>query len=122
MLNELVEWLKRMTVFMILCEMLLSFSPSKSYKRYMKPFVGLILLLRIAVFLVGTVEVDWNSRVSEVFDYYEQSVNSYLETYPVVVEKQESQPSNQEITKVAEIKIRIVDVGGNEGNEGESMD
>ena len=88
----------------------------------MKPFVGLILLLRIAVFLVGTVEVDWNSRVSEVFDYYEQSVNSYLETYPVVVEKKESQPSNQEITKVAEIKIRIVDVGGNEGNEGESMD
>ena len=112
MLNELVEWLKHMAVFMILCETMLSFSPTKSYNKYMKPFVGLILLLRIAVFLVGTVEIDWNSRVTEMFDYYEQSVNCYLESYPVVMEKQEDEKLNQDITRVAEIKIKVVDVGG----------
>ena len=113
MLNELVEWLKRMAVFMLLCETMLSFSPTKTYKRYIKPFVGLILLLRIAVFLVGTVEVDWNRRVTEVFDHYEQSVSQYLEIYPVVNEKQKEK-LNDNIINVGGVKINTIEIGGAE--------
>jgi len=112
-LNELVEWLKRMAVFMLLCETMLSFSPTKTYKRYIKPFVGLILLLRIAVFLVGTVEVDWNRRVTEVFDHYEQSVSQYLEIYPVVNEKQKEK-LNDNIINVGGVKINTIEIGGAE--------
>lgn len=109
MLNELVEWLKHIAVFMILCETMLSFSPTKTYKRYIKPFVGLILLLRIAVFLVGTVEIDWNRRVTEVFDHYEQSVSHYLEIYPVVEEKEKL---NENIINISGVKIEEIEIGG----------
>lgn len=112
MLNELVEWLKHIAVFMIVCETMLSFSPTKTYKRYIKPFVGLVLLLRIAVFLVGTVEIDWNERVSEVFDHYEQSVSRYLEGYPVIEEKITEEKLNKDITNIANVKIDNIEIGG----------
>lgn len=114
MLNELVEWLKHIAVFMILCETMLSFSPTKNYKRYIKPFVGLILLLRIAVFLVGTVEVDWNRRVTEVFDHYEQSVSHYLEIYPVMEETEEEKKLNEDIISINEVNVGEIEIGGKE--------
>lgn len=111
MLNELVEWLKHIAVFMILCETMLSFSPTKTYKRYIKPFVGLVLLLRIAVFLVGAVEIDWNERVSEVFDHYEQSVSRYLEAYPIIDKNTEDIKLNEDITNVLDVKIENIKIG-----------
>lgn len=83
-MDGLVVWLKELAVFIVICETLLSFSPNGMYKRYIKPFVGLILLLRISAFLIGTVEVDWNKRIDEVFSGYEDSVSLYLENVPVV--------------------------------------
>lgn len=83
-MDGLVSWLKELAVFIVVCETILSFSPNGMYKRYIKPFVGLILLLRISAFLFGTVEVDWNKRIDEVFGGYEQSVSRYLENMPVV--------------------------------------
>ena len=110
MLNELVEWLKNIAVFMILCETMLSFSPTKTYKKYIKPFVGLILLLRISVFLVGAVEVDWNNRVNEVFEHYEQSVSRYLEVIPIV---ENEEKLNEDITSVTAIKIEEIKIMSN---------
>lgn len=112
MLNEFVEWLKHIAVFMILCETLLSFSPTKTYKRYIKPFVGLILLLRIAVFLVGASSIDWNSRVTEVFDNYEQSVSRYLEIYPVVSEENKEEKLNKDIITVTKVDVDAIEIGG----------
>ena len=111
MLSELVEWLKNIAVFMILCETMLSFSPTKTYKKYIKPFVGLILLLRISVFLVGAVEIDWNNRVNEVFEHYEQSVSRYLEVIPII---ENDEAINKDITDVLEIKIEDIKVGAEE--------
>lgn len=86
-MDGLVEWLKELAVFIVLCETILSFSPSAVYKRYIKPFVGLILLLRISSLLIGTVEVDWNERVNTIFSGYEQAVSQYLENIPVIEEE-----------------------------------
>ncbi len=85
-MDGLVSWLKQLAVFIVICETVLSFAPNGVYKRYIKPFVGLILLLRISSFLIGTVEVDWNKRIDEVFAGYEESVSLYLENVPVVEE------------------------------------
>jgi len=84
MLNGVVDWLKELTIFMVICETILSFSPTAGYKRYIKPFVGLIVLLRITSFLFGAVELDWSNRVEDIFSEYEQSVSHYLENIPVV--------------------------------------
>lgn len=114
MMVELVEWLKRITIFMILCETILSFSPSKGYRRYIKPFVGMILLFRITVFLFGAIEIDWNKKVEEVFDHYEQSVSQYLENNSVVDEELKEEILNENITNISNISIGKIKIGEEE--------
>ena len=44
MFLSVFEWLKGLTVFVIVCETTLGFAPSLQYKRYLKPFVGFVIL------------------------------------------------------------------------------
>jgi len=122
-MDGLVSWLKELAVFIVICETILSFAPTGVFKRYIKPFVGLILLLRISAFLIGTVEVDWNKRIEEVFDGYEQSVSRYLENMPVVEitddEKEENiyayengKQLKQDLIKIDKIMISPINIGG----------
>ena len=126
-MDGLVSWLKELAVFIVICETILSFSPTGVYKRYIKPFVGLILLLRISAFLIGTVEVDWNKRISEVFSGYEQSVSRYLENIPVVdpendesailqysTEDNGSGELKQDLINIEEVVVSPIEIGGNE--------
>jgi len=124
-LDGLVLWLKELAVFIVICETILSFSPTGVYKRYIKPFVGLILLLRISAFLIGTLEVDWNKRVDEVFDGYEQSVSMYLENITIVEEDAAKEnvfskyndtdngKLNQNLINIEEVIISPIEIGGN---------
>lgn len=124
-MDGLVSWLKELAVFIVICETILSFSPNGMYKRYIKPFVGLVLLLRISSFLVGAVEVDWNKRIDEVFSGYEESVSRYLENASVVeAYDEESEKENvlyddtgskgieQELINIDKIIISPITVGG----------
>lgn len=122
-MDGLVAWLKELAVFIVICETILSFAPTGVFKRYIKPFVGLILLLRISAFLIGTVEVDWNKRIDEVFAGYEQSVSMYLENTPIVEvtnEKKENEPYSykdatelkQDLINIDKIIISPIDIGG----------
>ena len=126
-MDGLVSWLKELAVFIVICETILSFSPTGVYKRYIKPFVGLILLLRISAFLIGTVEVDWNKRISEVFSGYEQSVSRYLENIPVVependenailqydIEDNGSGELKRDLINIEEVVVSPIEIGGNE--------
>lgn len=123
-MDGLVLWLKELAVFIVVCETILSFSPSGVYKKYIKPFVGLILLLRISAFLFGTIEVDWNERIDAVFNEYEQSVNRYLENVPVIEEisgqpeevpkydlVQEDEKLNDDSIKVDKIVVSPIRIG-----------
>ena len=109
-MDGLILWLKELAVFIVICETILSFSPSGVYKRYIKPFVGLILLLRISAFLIGTVEVDWNKRIDEVFAGYEQSVSLYLENVPIVEADEESYFSIYNDTSNKELKQELINI------------
>lgn len=122
-MDGLVLWLKELAVFIVICETILSFAPTGVFKRYIKPFVGLILLLRISAFLIGTVEVDWNKRIEEVFDGYEQSVSRYLENMPVVEITDDEREENiyayengkqlkHDLIKIDKIMISPINIGG----------
>ena len=122
-MDGLVSWLKELAVFIVICETILSFAPTGVFRRYIKPFVGLILLLRISAFLIGTVEVDWNKRIEEVFDGYEQSVSRYLENMPVVEITDDEKEENiyayeksiqlkQDLIKIDKIMISPINIGG----------
>ena len=123
-MDGLVMWLKELAVFIVVCETILSFSPSGVYKKYIKPFVGLILLLRISAFLFGTIEVDWNERIDAVFNDYEQSVSTYLENVPIIEEISEQQEDSlvydtlqdkeklkEDIIKVERIIVSPIEIG-----------
>lgn len=111
MMDELVEWLKQIAVFMVLCETILSFSPTKTYKRYIKPFVGMILLFRISVFLFGAVEIDWNKRIEDVFVHYEESVGHYLENSTIVNEEKQNEMLNTDLIEIKDITIDEIRIG-----------
>lgn len=98
-MNDLVSWLKELAVFIVICETILSFTPNAVYKRYIKPFVGLIMLLRITSFLFGAVEIDWNQRINEIFTDYEQSVNCYLENASIVKQEDAVTERLNEVTQ-----------------------
>lgn len=123
-MDGLVLWLKELAVFIVVCETILSFAPSGVYKKYIKPFVGLILLLRISAFLFGTIEVDWNERIDDVFNDYEQSVSRYLENVPVIEEIsdqsedvliynliQENEKLNDDSIKVDKVIVSPIKIG-----------
>ena len=124
-MDGLVLWLKELAVFIVICETILSFSPTGVYKRYIKPFVGLILLLRISAFLFGTVEVDWNKRIDEVFAGYEQSVSRYLDNITIVEERaakedtfssyneMENAKLKQDLINIEKVVISPIEIGGN---------
>lgn len=111
MLDEFVEWLKQLSIFMILCESILSFAPTQTYRRYIKPFVGMILLFRIVVFLIGAGGVNWDERVEEVLNRYENAISSYLEEEAVVEEDFKKEILNEDIINVSEITIDRIRIG-----------
>lgn len=123
MLDGVVEWLKELTIFMVICETILSFAPTTVYKRYIKPFVGLIVLLWITSFLFGAIEIDWNARVDEIFTDYEQSVSQYLENIPVVetdavyeesvdvLSNENEEKLKEDIIKIDNIIISPIEIG-----------
>ena len=127
MLNGVVNWLKELTIFMVICETILSFAPTSAYKRYIKPFVGLILLLWITSFLFGEIHTDWNKKMEQIFIDYEQAVSHYLENVPLVEgeKKQkyqaedftleydflENEKLNEYIIKVNEIVVSPIRIG-----------
>lgn len=121
MLDSLVEWLKELTIFMVICETILSFAPTSTYKRYIKPFVGLIMLLWITSFFFGAVEIDWNQRIHTIFDEYEQSVSRYLENVPIVdteadgsENKTDDEKLNDNIINIGNVVISPIKIGGEE--------
>ena len=129
-MDGVVSWLKELTIFMVICETILSFAPTAVYKRYIKPFVGLIILLWITSFLFGAIEIDWNQRVDSIFTEYEQAVSHYLENVPIVDEDiakdklmeeytaapglEEGKILNDDIIKVDNIVINPIKIGVSE--------
>ena len=104
MLDSLVEWLKELTIFMVICETILSFAPTSTYKRYS--------------FFFGGVEIDWNQRVHTIFDEYEQSVSRYLENVPIVEvdenkyeEEKEDEKLNANIINIEDVVVNPIKIG-----------
>lgn len=118
MLYGVVEWLKELTIFMVICETILSFAPNATYKKYIKPFVGLILLLWITTFFFGAVEIDWNQRINDIFRDYEQSVSQYLEHMPVVDTEEAYNAGTEKLNgnsiNIEPVVIDPIEIGGTE--------
>ena len=65
----------------------------------------MILLFRITVFLFGAAQVDWNRRVENVFEHYEQSISSYLDKEEIVNENSNDKILNEDIINIQDVSI-----------------
>ena len=78
MFISVFEWLKGLTVFVIVCETTLGFAPSLQYKRYLKPFVGFVILLRIIGFWLSDNTYEMKLDIDELFVEQEISFGNIL--------------------------------------------
>ncbi len=46
-MNEIVEWIKRLTIFLIMAKMIVHLRPKQEYEKYLKLVVGLMVLTMI---------------------------------------------------------------------------
>lgn len=68
-MNELVELIKRIGIFMIAAQAVLHFAPGQKYEKYIKLIVGALVLLQFVTPLggiLGRAETDWNGKLSEM--------------------------------------------------------
>lgn len=78
MFYEIFEWLKTITIFVIFCETLLGFAPSVEYKKYLKPFAGLLILLKITAFLMGDMNEKGIMNFNEILSEYQYTVGEIV--------------------------------------------
>ena len=66
-MSEIVEWLKRLTIFLIMAKMIVHLRPKQEYEKYFKLVVGLMVLAMILekgiALLGGGIQYDVEERV-----------------------------------------------------------
>lgn len=76
-MNELVELIKKIGIFMIAAQAVIHFAPDIKYAKYMKLIVGIMVLLQFLTPIYGIVngmEADWEKKLSDI----EQELTSYV--------------------------------------------
>ncbi len=64
---EIVDWIKRMTIFLIVARMILHLRPKQEYEKYLKMVVGIMILAMVLEqgigFVHGGGEILWEERM-----------------------------------------------------------
>lgn len=74
-MNELVELIKRIGIFMIAAQAVLHFAPGQKYEKYIKLIVGALILLQFVAPLGGIFAregTDWGGKLSEMEELFEE--------------------------------------------------
>lgn len=75
-MNELVEMIKRIGIFMIAAQAVLHFAPGQKYEKYIKLIIGTLILLQFAAPLKGILSgagSDWSGKLLEMEALFEES-------------------------------------------------
>lgn len=80
MAEQLMEMMKRIAVFTVVAQTILHFRPNKSYEKYLKMLIGIMLL---AIFTVPLMELFQENSIREyelLLEGYEKSIDRMYET------------------------------------------
>ena len=75
-MNELVELIKRIGIFMIAGQAVLHFAPGQKYEKYIKLIIGTLILLQFVTPLDGILSgagEDWSGRLMEMDTLFEEN-------------------------------------------------
>lgn len=72
-MDELYEWIRNLTYYMLLVQMVLHMLPNGAYQKYVRFFAGLLLVLLISEPIFSLL------RIKDTFDtfYYEQELEQH---------------------------------------------
>ena len=66
-MTEIVDWIKRMTIFLIMAKMILHLRPKQEYEKYLKMVVGIMILAMVLeqgiAIAQGGGEILWEERM-----------------------------------------------------------
>lgn len=89
MAGNLLDLMKRLAVFMIIAQTILHFRPNKSYEKYLKMLIGIMML---AIFIVPMTELFRQDSVKEyerLLEGYEKNIDKMYETSNFQINLQE---------------------------------
>lgn len=130
-MNELIELIKRIGIFMIAAQAVLHFAPGQKYEKYIKLIVGALILLQFVTPLGGILartETDWGGRLFEMEELLEEEATVGLSgsrtASDIMVESLENEIKSRLNTEIAEdgymvsdVQIRMNAVDGEEGRQ-----
>lgn len=89
MAESLLEFMKRIAVFMIIAQTILHFRPNKSYEKYLKMLIGIMML---AIFIVPITQLfrrDSMKEYERLLEGYEKNIDKMYETSNFQINLQE---------------------------------
>ena len=122
MIYSLLENMKNIAIFMVICQTILHFTPSHNYEKYIKPVVGFMLLTKIIISVFAVFRLEMTQGLEESYRKYEAAVTEYEATqeeqfwdaseFPAQIN--DDRKLNEELIKDVCIEIEPIIIGSKE--------
>ncbi|MGN0157247.1 MAG: stage III sporulation protein AF [Lachnospiraceae bacterium] len=122
MIYSLLENMKNIAIFMVICQTILHFTPSHNYEKYIKPVVGFMLLTKIIISVFAVFRLEMTQGLEESYRKYEAAVTEYEATqeeqfwdvseFPAQIN--DDRKLNEELIKNVCIEIEPIIIGSKE--------
>lgn len=122
MIYSLLENMKNIAVFMVICQTILHFTPSHNYEKYIKPVVGFMLLTKIIISVFAVFRLEMTQGLEESYRKYEAAITEYEATqeeqfrdvseFPAQIN--DDRKLNEELIKDVCIEIEPIIIGSKE--------
>ena len=80
-MQAFLQVIKEVAVFMVLCEILMHFTPSVKYEKYMKPVIGFMIASKILISIISFAQEDVTEEWSSTITKYQQQMDSLEGVY-----------------------------------------
>lgn len=125
MIYSLLENMKNIAVFMVICQTILHFTPSHNYEKYIKPVVGFMLLSKIIISVFAVFRLEMTQGLEESYRKYEAAITEYEATqeeqfwnvseFPAqIYYKDNDKKLNKELIKEVHVEIEPIVIGNKE--------
>lgn len=74
MIGYIEEWLQNLVFYLVIVAMVLQLAPEGSYRKYIRFFSGMILVLLLATPLLKIMNYDWEQELAEMEEMFESEI------------------------------------------------
>ena len=112
MFQSLLEAIKEIAVFMVICEALLHLTPTKNFEKYIKPIIAFMILSKIMISILSFNTSDLKITMEDAMTRYEKQLQGIEITESdkqyIDVSKQLREKLNKELINGYEIEKAII--------------